>query len=414
MITNDRFAAQLRRHLLETADERPADDQLAAVVQGVARTSQRRPLVARLTWAPGRVGPFPSTALRYGLLLAALLAAVIVGALIGASASPHRSTAFEGTWSVPDPGDGSTMKLYVVGGNTPQVRFEDLYAAGAACESDENKVFRADGVGTVKGSHLDAVFPEGGGCGSTTVPLSGSYDYDSAADTLVDQDGLVWHRLDEVAALPSLTPAPTGAPTPAAAESPGAPEPTAAQATAEPTTCISPPSGATYAGPVGPFVFTASIPRDAAVAWDGLSDHFELFATCGTGREMSIHAVATGAGDPNACVTDPRFDLTTFDGAVAALAAYDGGGIAPQAEITIDGHPAARFDADRLSGCGFGLESGVILGAGESGSIYVIDVDGSVVAIELNVGSGVTEAQLAEARAIVESLTIANSGAATT
>ena len=50
---NDRFSAQLRQHLLETADERPADGQLEAIDERVAVTAQRPRLVARLAWFPG-------------------------------------------------------------------------------------------------------------------------------------------------------------------------------------------------------------------------------------------------------------------------------------------------------------------------------------------------------------------------
>ena len=94
---NDRFAAQLRQHLLETADERPADGQLAAVVERVAATTQRHPLVARLTWIPGRIGPFPSGALRYGLIAVALIVAIVAAALAAGVGSPSPSGAFGGT-----------------------------------------------------------------------------------------------------------------------------------------------------------------------------------------------------------------------------------------------------------------------------------------------------------------------------
>jgi hypothetical protein len=78
---NDRFAAQLRQHLLDTADERPAHDQLATVVHGVLVTPQRRPFAARLTWNPG-----PRA--RYGLIVLALIGALAAVLLLGAGAGP--------------------------------------------------------------------------------------------------------------------------------------------------------------------------------------------------------------------------------------------------------------------------------------------------------------------------------------
>ena len=80
---NDRFSAELRQHLLATADERPADGRLAAIIDGVAVTAQRHPIMAGLTWVPRRTGVFPSAAVRYGLLAAALLIALVAAASQG-------------------------------------------------------------------------------------------------------------------------------------------------------------------------------------------------------------------------------------------------------------------------------------------------------------------------------------------
>jgi hypothetical protein len=85
---NGRFAAQLRQHLLDTADERPAHDQLATVRDRVFVTPQRRPFAARLTSNPGRFGPFSSAAARYALIALALTGALAVALLIGAGAGP--------------------------------------------------------------------------------------------------------------------------------------------------------------------------------------------------------------------------------------------------------------------------------------------------------------------------------------
>lgn len=94
---NDRFDAQLREHLLGTADARPADGQLEGVLRAVSGTAQRRKVVARLTWFPGRVGPVPTRPLRYALVAAALVAVMAAAALI-VGTNPARSTPFEGTW----------------------------------------------------------------------------------------------------------------------------------------------------------------------------------------------------------------------------------------------------------------------------------------------------------------------------
>ena len=116
---NDRFSSQLRQHLLETADERPAAGQLAAVIDGVATTRQRHPLIARLAWRPDRVGPLPSAAIRYGLIALALALAAMAGALLAGGGG--RSTVFEGTWITIDVPDGSGMTFVVGPGTRPEV-----------------------------------------------------------------------------------------------------------------------------------------------------------------------------------------------------------------------------------------------------------------------------------------------------
>ena len=190
----DRFDAQLRQHLLGTADERPIEGQVTSIVEQVAVTGQRHPVSARLTWRPVGIGPFPSAAVRFGLVAAALVAALVAAMALGVG-SPSRSTVFEGIWTTTDPADGSTMNLYVGGGGTPTIRFEDLFATGAACVADEVKIFRADGTGQITGTRLEATFPDGGGCGLDSVSMAGTYVHDSDADTLLDQGGLIWTRV---------------------------------------------------------------------------------------------------------------------------------------------------------------------------------------------------------------------------
>ena len=101
-------------------------------------------------------------------------------------------------------------------------------------------------------------------------------------------------------------------------------------------------------------------------------------------------------------------EITSFADAVARLDAPTGDDISDRVDLTVGGHPAARYDVIYLSTCpqGFGLWSGTILGPGETGSIYVIDVDGTLLAIELNRDGTQTPAELEEAWAIVESLQI--------
>jgi hypothetical protein len=78
---NDRFAVHLRQHLLDTADERPAHDQLATIRDRVSVTPQRHPFAARLTWNPG-------PAARYGMIALALIVALLAALLIGAGGGP--------------------------------------------------------------------------------------------------------------------------------------------------------------------------------------------------------------------------------------------------------------------------------------------------------------------------------------
>lgn len=409
---NDRFSAQLRQHLLESAVERPADGQLATVIDRVADTPQRHPVAARLTWLPGRVGPFPSTALRYGLVALALIAATVAAAVLGGGADgPVRSTVFEGTWTTIDPLDGSTMTLVVGEGTTPAVQFVDERATGGACDRDPVKHFTADGTGEVSGSRLVVEFPDGGGCGLMTVEVALAYDYVAGSDTLRDKDDVRWTRADRVADVatppaprqPSATqPPPTQAPVPEVT-----PDPTPEGTTAS-EGCIDLAQGGTYTAPVGPLSVTATIPRPPATSWQALVDgSFYLFDGCGSPPTIGIGASTATRILATSCMPD-SLEITSFADAVARLDAPTGDDISDRVDLTVGGHPAARYDVIYLSTCpqGFGLWSGTILGPGETGSIYVIDVDGTLLAIELNRDGTQTPAELEEAWAIVESLQI--------
>lgn len=215
---HDRFDAQLRAHLVANANERPADGQLAAIVERVAVTPQRPSLVARLTWLPGRVGPVPSTVLRFGLVALALAMATLAGAIVAGGARTP-STPFEGTWTTIDPVDRSGMTLVIGPGTTPSVYFEDGYASGEACINDAVKRFTARGTGVITGDLLQVTFPDGGGCGTVTVEVDGELTYDPETDTIEGIDGIVWRR--PFADAPPSTPGPAS------------PEPTA---TLEPVT----------------------------------------------------------------------------------------------------------------------------------------------------------------------------------
>ena len=111
---NDRFAAQLRQHLLETADERPADGRLEAIDERVAVTPQRPLLMARLGWFTGRVDPFASGAVRYALIAAALIAAIVLAALAAGVGSPGPSGAFGGTVQYQSDGAPATTEVNLV------------------------------------------------------------------------------------------------------------------------------------------------------------------------------------------------------------------------------------------------------------------------------------------------------------
>ena len=222
---NDRFSAQLRQHLLTTADERPGDGRLKAIVEGVAVTRQSHPLLGRLPWAPRRTELFPSAAARYGLIAAAVIIAIVAAAL-AAGVGPTRPTDFEGTWQSTDPGDGSRQTLVVGGGTSPALHFQDDFASGAACANSDVKVFTMDGTGSIDGDRLEVVWPNGGGCGLVSIVIGpGSYLYDDVSDTITDGQGLTWTRLQSGLAPPSGPPTTRPAVMPAPPSAPPTPHP---------------------------------------------------------------------------------------------------------------------------------------------------------------------------------------------
>ena len=394
---NDRFSAELRQHLLGTANERPADGQLAAVVEKVATTGQQRSFVARLTWYPGRIGRFPATALRYGLVVLALVA-ILAGVILAGGSSRGPGTVFEGTWTAADFTDGSTQTLVVDTGTRPAVHYVDDFAMGSVCRADAVKVFTADGTGTIVGDRLDVEWPDGGSCGLTTIEMgAGSYVHDAATDLLVDGLQANWFRVRGGPAPPTRGPAPDRTPAPTLAP----------EDSTDASGCVDLANGGSYSAPVGPLSVTATIPDRPAIPWQGIPGEFYLSARCGEVAPIGFYPSTATAVYATSCMpTIPQ--TASFAESIARLDIPTGADISDRVDLTIGGHAAARYDIVDLSTCpdGFGLWHGTALGQGETGSIYVIDVDGVLMAIELNRDGSQTQAELEEVWGIIESLQI--------
>ncbi|MEW5992481.1 MAG: hypothetical protein AB1736_14220 [Chloroflexota bacterium] len=381
---NDRFSANVRQHLLNTANERPAGGQLEAVLDRLADTPQRPPLVARLTWFPGRVGPFPARAVRYALFAAALLAAATSVAIIGGGGGPLRSTVFEGTWTTTDPEDQSTMTLVVAAGTTPTVHFEDAFATGAACVADPVKVFTAEGTGRISGSILAVSFPDGGGCGLMIVEVGPwFYEYDEATDTLEASDGLAWSRVE-------LGGDPSGPPL---AELPAASAPTSqASATPDPA-CTYFPVGGAYRAPAGSLALTVELP-DASddASWSGLSDAFRVEkAPCLVGGPVRIEAAPITRVYIDLC--NPAVGASVVDSSAAAMAILQPlGGLdeVGPTEVTLGSYAGLRLDFYSrpdfgTPGCpnerGRAFDGLSSFETERNATVHLLDVDGTVLAL---------------------------------
>lgn len=392
---NERFSAQLRQHLLDTANERPADGQLAAVVEGVAATGQRPSMVARLTWFPGRIGPFPSAGLRYGLVTLALaLVTVVAAILVGGSVRPP-STVFEGAWTSTDPGDGSRQTLTVGAGSTPAVHFEDDFASGPGCRADAIKRFTAEGTGSISGNRLDTRFAGGGGCGLMLVAVPGwSYDYNPGTDTLLDSTGLMWARVPSGAG--HVTQAPATKPS---ATEPSTPDASVASAmpafpTAVPE-CIQFTQGGTYRASVGTLSLSVTVPAGPVdTYWHGLRDSFYLLrAPCLFGGPALKASLVTRVYADACNSAGTGVEVNTAAAAAAALAAQAGHEVIGPTDVTLDGRPASRleipvpadFDASSCDGgvvlwlAPFGRFTNV--DPGSTVTVYLVDVDGLVLAV---------------------------------
>lgn len=195
MSDEDTLARQLRNHYLATADERPAEGQLEAVLERTRVTRARSRLEVLLRHQPvvGAGVAGLRTSLRFASLAAALivvLAAVAIGT--GGSARPA-STPFEGRWTSTD-FDGSRQLLAVSGGTTPMVAYEDLFASGCAGNGDRSTHFFAEGRGAITGERMTVAFPSGGCVTWRVGPYAVDYEHDAETDRLRDGDGIWWRR----------------------------------------------------------------------------------------------------------------------------------------------------------------------------------------------------------------------------
>ncbi len=343
---HDRFAAQLRQHLLETVGERPADGQLAAVVERVAVTEQRHPLAARLAWFPGRIGPFPSATLRYGLIALALVGGTVAATMLGGGIGPTRSTVFEGTWTSTDPADNSTQTLVVAAGTSPALHYEDDFASGAACRADAVKVFTAEGAGEVSGNRLAVSYPEGGGCGLMKVPVPGaSYDYDAGSDTLLDYQDVRWVRVQGGAG--PATQRPAAQPTRMQPTETQPPTSLPPLASATPVAdCIEFKGGGTYSGSAGSLSLTVTLPAAADSWWHGLRDTFYLLkAPCLFGGPVRLETTLVSHVYADPCDwRGTEVEVGTSAAAADALAAQGGHDTIGPTGAIIAGYAARRFE----------------------------------------------------------------------
>lgn len=351
---NDRFSGQLRQHLIDTANERPADGQLATVLDRVADTGQRRGILARLGGSSWRAGPIPSPMLRHGLVLALVAAGIAATfyAVGGETAPiptttvppteppPSASTVFEGTWTAIDPGDDSRLTLVVGEGLNPTVVFRDDRSTGGVCAADEVKVFTADGFGEITGNRLVATFPDGGGCGSQTVDIAPRYDYVPRADQLVDQDGVIWSRVPGggTPTGPPPSVAPSDAPLPTAF--PSIPPATFPAFEVDPSyTCTL--SAGTYGGWFGDVRVDATTPT----TWHGLDDVFHAEEEgCGEGGAVRLEITVASEVYSDICQwLGTGVEAGTPDAGTAAFSEAEPFDVVGPAETELGGYPALRY-----------------------------------------------------------------------
>ena len=191
-MTNDQTAAAIRRHLLDTADERPAEGQQATVLQLTAAIRQRSRLAVALRDLGRLSSPLPPTALRLALI-ATLLGVALAGlaAFGGGSAG---GSPFNGIWTSIDTADGSHQTLVVGSGANPTVQFEDAMSLVCRAMGDTSTLFQAEGSGTHDSLRLTVQFGESGCITWRIPPWEGTFDYNPASDTMRDHEGITWHR----------------------------------------------------------------------------------------------------------------------------------------------------------------------------------------------------------------------------
>ena len=371
----DRFDAQLRQHLLGTADERAAAGQLESIVDAVAVTPQRQRVVARLTWLPGRLGSDPTRSLRYALLAAALVGATAAAALLVGGSG--RSTAFEGTWTSTDFADGSTQYLVVGPGLSPAVQFIDDYATGLACRNDPVKYFTADGHGVATSDRLVVTWPNGGGCGLLSLPMDPfTFTWNETTDRMVDGDRLTWTRVPDDAPPPTAAPAPERTPSATAAAS---------------ADCVQFDAPGTYSAAAGSMTLTVVVPATETEPWLGRRDGFHMLRAACTDESGQGLMEATEASRiaTDGCAGVSVAIESVADAVAAATSAKDVDLLEENA-VTVDGYSGSRLDMivrDAPNDC---LDGQVPLAEGlrpfDPGlnfTLYLIDVEGRTLVLAL-------------------------------
>ncbi len=200
----DKFSVELRRHLVEGADESVSAAQLESIQRLVGAAPQQAPWFVRLKWLVGPWGPYANRGARAGVLVAATLLVVASAAAVGGGAGNQPlADPFEGRWASTDPADGSAQTLLIGAGDAPDVHYEDAFASSCAKAGDTSTHFLMDGSGAAEGGRLTVRYGTGG-CVTWQVPASvQTYDHDSRTDTLVDRHGNTWHRVKESPSAPS-------------------------------------------------------------------------------------------------------------------------------------------------------------------------------------------------------------------
>jgi hypothetical protein len=255
-------------------------------------------------------------------------------------------------------------------GKTPAVRYLDARAAAYVCGDDPQAPFVADGSGALDGNRLRVTWTATNGCDFGSIPANAGYTYDNASDTLVDDIPTTWTRADPGVVLP--TPRPTPAESGVPSDPPSA-------------DCIQFDALGTYRAPAGSMSLAVDIPGTVADPWIGSRSRFNLLkAACTDGSGPgAIDAGEVTRVHNDAC--DGEI-VRTLDQASAAVSASTGIDVVAKSDVTLGGHPAARFDIfvhEDANLCTNGLVDGVSLEQGVNVRLYLIDVDGKFLALAL-------------------------------